>query len=233
MKFTNDWTREDNNKLRNLIKDGKSPNDIIEYFGFDKISKHPYKKYTSKSKVLTYERYLNEIKINSKITDYSLRMKISTINPNYKDYNTLFNVNGDDYILNFYYMEYNNIPSYELFFTTKEKYNQYQYDIKELQKKTKDGILNNNDFNQISKSVEEQTNKNIPIELMKVLSYVIFNVYEEIIYPKYGQILFCISETDNPIKIKLYRNIIKNSFDNVEESKNRFGENNIYYYKLN
>ena len=63
MLFNDKWTKEVNDKYRQMIKEHKSPDEIREYLG-DLIHYHPKKKFSVGS-VLPYGRFqalLNEIK---------------------------------------------------------------------------------------------------------------------------------------------------------------------------
>lgn len=72
MEFNINWSREDNDKLRQMIKEGKSPDFIRNYFGNDKLFYHPSKKYyysgkysalpKFKNKINDFTRFANEIK---------------------------------------------------------------------------------------------------------------------------------------------------------------------------
>ena len=62
------------------------------------------------------------------------------------------------------------------------------------------------------------------MKLMKSISYILLDIYTD-----YTSIdCFSIHSTDNPTKIKLYRNIIKDSFKNIKEKK--IGD--IFYYEF-
>jgi hypothetical protein len=50
---------------------------------------------------------------------------------------------------------------------------------------------------------------------MKKVSYILFDFVKN----KLGNVIFSIGQTKNPIKINIYRNIIKNSFENVIEKE--------------
>lgn len=50
MEFNINWTKDDNDKLRNFIKERKSVEFIREYFTNEKLFYHPSKKYYQSGK---------------------------------------------------------------------------------------------------------------------------------------------------------------------------------------
>ena len=81
MDFNVNWTKEDNSKLLELIKENKSPEFIRSYFGNDKLFYHPSKKYyqsnktavlpSFKEKIKDFTGFINEIKYESLKTDFT------------------------------------------------------------------------------------------------------------------------------------------------------------------
>jgi hypothetical protein len=65
---------------------------------------------------------------------------------------------------------------------------------------------------------------------MKKISYILFDIFK-------GELdcnIITLGETKNMTKINLYRNIIKNSFPNVEDMGEKFDDvgNKYYLYKI-
>lgn len=67
------WTKEDNKRLRLLIKEGKTPDEIISTMGYDKLRENPKKKYVSQFN----EFIINEIKAQPKETILNFQPKRS------------------------------------------------------------------------------------------------------------------------------------------------------------
>jgi hypothetical protein len=232
MEFNEYWTKKDNDLMCQMIKEGKSKDDIIKFFGEEKVKYHPTKKFSQKS-VLPYKLFLNEVKINPERTYFESSRQVSNIDPNIDDYLLTFKVNNHEYIIILNYIIDNDIKSYNIFFTTDESYKKYMNELEKIRlEKGDEYILTNDEQKTIRNIAEKETNYHELIPLMKKLSYVLFSFSFNIIY-KNPNMLFSLSETERDVKIKLYRNIIKDSFKNVieTESIDEYG-NKIYYYKI-
>ena len=125
------------------------------------------------------------------------------------------------------YFEINNIPTYNIIFTTRKQYDVYD---KKLNQYIKKGHITNDELEELKKMFETETNFNDIYGIMKKISFVIFDLYNTKIKGNY----LSIGETDNYKKIKLYRNIIDNSFENITETEifDKLG-NKYYIYKIN
>ena len=75
MEFTEDWTKKDNDNLRQLIKEKKTPDEIISIIGREKLEKNPKKKYVGKFS----DFILNEIFATPKKTVYKLEQEESKL----------------------------------------------------------------------------------------------------------------------------------------------------------
>jgi hypothetical protein len=210
MDFNKDWEKEDNDLLRKLIKENKSPDEIVSIIGFEKLEKNPKKKYVGKFS----DFILNEITSIPKKTLYTLKQDESTSFKGNLNYHAFFRTDsGVEYVLDLIYVEdimspYKNKSMFNISFTTKE-----QYDSTSATK------------------YEKETNKNEHLELMSRLIYIIedINIY---LTSKYGEIVYIIGETSNPKKINMYRDIIKNSL-NYNELKGKSSiilGRDVYYY---
>jgi hypothetical protein len=189
------WTKEDNKQLRQLIKEHKTPDEIISIMGYEKLKDEPNHKY-----VFRYNEFiLNEIFARPKNTDFIISHEESKIYPDCWNFSSPFKTDsGQEYIVDFIYVketknQFKDNNVFNLSFTTKE-----QHDL--------------NDY----KKYELPTEKNEIIELTKRLLFVID---KSLITIKgwYPNPVLLIGETENPQKINFYRNIIKDSLPNITE----------------
>ena len=220
MDFNKIWTKEINDECRSLIKKGYNSRMIIEHFGKNITEYHPKKKYTY-TKLVKFNSFVNEIKITPGYVYYTSSKKYSNFYKNKIDYVFNFIVNNNKYVFLCMYVENYNKSSYEIVFTTREQYDEYEDYKKNKNKLT---LL---DEIYLSSIIEEETDRNELIKIIKSLCYIIENEYKNIPYS--------ITETDNKIKIKLYRNIFNDTYKNLFiETKNKSQLNvgkNIYYYE--
>lgn len=144
------WTKEDNKKYRDLIKKGKSIDEIKEIMG-DRL------KFNTKF-ISNFSNFImEEISYSSKNTIYSLKFSQSTIDISKQNYQTHFSSNsGENYIIDFIYIKDNIGP-----YANKDCYN------------VSFTLLNNHSND--SDKYEQLTNKN---ELHDVLSRVLFIINE-------------------------------------------------------
>lgn len=207
------WTKEDNKQLRKLISEGKTPSEIIKIIGYDKLRENPKKKYVS-----NYNEFiLNEIFAKPKETDFVIgREKSKYFNDKMNYYSTFKTSSGQEYVVDFVYVQekngqFKNDNIFNLSFTTKENRDLTDY-----------------------KKYEDETNKKELIELTKRLIYVVIESIDTIKL-KYKNVIILIGETENTQKIDFYRNIINNSFPNIEEIEDISSYTNglkAYYYKI-
>jgi len=225
MEFNNYWTKEINNLYHKMIKENTSMQDIIDYFGYDLLNYHPNKKFHRDGKIYPFKEFLNEIKIIPGETQYTVVTKESEMFKQGKDYFLSFNVKGVDYIIILFYYIVNDIKSFNILFTTKKQYDDY---IKfKGNKKYSDFTLE--EFIHITKILERETNYGDIIKIMKSLSFILINFNKILKY--YYDIPYSICQTNKPVKIRLYRNIIKKSFENLIETEDIMSNGNkIYYY---
>lgn len=222
MEFNDKWTKSDNDKLRQMYKDKKTYDQIVEEFGYGKLQFHPKKKFTH-TRIPPFAQWVNEIKINPSYVYYDTFKQKSNIDNNVNDYMHKFEINGRKYILMLNFIIQNNIKSYNIFFTTGEQYDNY---IKYVNTISTD-ILSLEDQQKLKDISEKETNFNELMPIMKSISYILFSFHNTI--ERYGNYPYSIEKTDNPQKINLYSNIVNNSFKNVEETI----VNDIYYFKIN
>jgi hypothetical protein len=205
------WTKEDNKKLRTLIKEGKSVSEIREIIGDNKLRENPKKKYVN-----TFNRFkLMEIVAKQLKTDYIFQIEKSKFYEN--EYN--FTANFKTLSENEYIIDLILIKEYE---------NQFK----------NNNILNisftlakNRTFDNYKK-YEEETKINEHFEIIKRLMFIIPDSLKKI-KKNYSNIILLINETENPQKINFYRNVIKDSFSDVieiEDTSNFTNGLKAYYY---
>lgn len=224
MEFNKNWTKEKNDQLRKMISEGKSNKDIIFKFG-DDLKYHPKGKYNYEY-LKGYSNFIKEILINPRSTYYRVERVFSNFFEDKYDYVLHFNLNDHDYVIILFYYLTNNKESYNLLFTTLGQYTEYINELNILSKKQQ---ITENDFNKLSTILESQTNYDELYKLIGSISYILFSFY-----PNIKNYVLSISNTNNPIKIKLYRNIINCSFKNIKETEEIDDRGkNIYYYEIN
>lgn len=207
MEFNKNWTKEDNDKLRSLIKEGKNESYIRNHFGNDKLFYHPYKKYylsnksapipIFKNKISDFTGFINEIKYEELKTDFVVDFEKS---PQFKDqFNYLYKFQtnrGNKYVVDFIYLidtigPFPNKDIYNISFTIESNRNLDDY--VEYEKQT---LLDENH------------------EIIKRLIF-IFRDFDN----RFGKgCVYLIGETSDKRKINWYRNLIKDTFDNIEET---------------
>lgn len=90
MEFNENWNKSDNDLLREMNKEGKSTQDIINFFGMEKLKFHPTKfKYGN---IIPYERFINEIIIQSEKVWYNINQRTSEIDNTKYDYLISFEI---------------------------------------------------------------------------------------------------------------------------------------------
>jgi hypothetical protein len=224
MEFNKNWTKSDNDKLRQLTKEGKDSEYIREYFGNDKLFYHPNKKYyhSNRSSVLPNFRtkiddftgFINEIKYQSLKTDFIYDFEKSKHFENQFNYIYKFRTNsGNEYAVDFIYLcdeigKYKGRDIYNISFTLAENRNFDNY-----------------------VDYEKQTTLNESHEIIKRLIF-IFNDFNK----RFGKgCIYLIGETEDKRKINWYRDLIKNSFDNIIETVDVSSFTNglqAYYFEI-
>ena len=223
MKFDSNWTKEDNDQYRSLIKEHKSIKEIISIMGLEKLKYKPNGSFSYGGVLKNFGDFLTEIKYTEKWTEISLSIHKSKYfnGDNYEFYFKTENEN--EYVFEFvYYMEkvgpFIGSNLYNLSFTTKRQ--------KELSDKIKDDKIRTNVYEEITDLKETH-------EIFKRLIYLFkhFHIY----YGKRQKAIYVIGETSNPQKINYYKDSIKSSFDDVIETKGESSINlgdPVYYYQI-
>jgi len=226
MKFNKIWTKEKNDLLRKFNKENKPIEFIKEYFG-DDLNHHPKNKFKS-TKLYGFHKFVNEIKITPESINYTKSIK-NSIKYNKKDYIFTFKTKHE-YILMLLYVQNFNKSSYEVVFTSKDNYDKYIEKFNEIISLR--GDLNEEDNLLLSSIIEQKTNYDEIYSLMKKLSFILLEEFPllKLMY----KIPLSITETNDPIKANLYRNIIEHSFPELKETESisELNKNKkIFYYE--
>ncbi len=206
------WTKEKFIEYKKLKRKGYTSEMLKEYFEEDIYHSGLYNK---KSTILPFLDFITEIKITPEKTDYNISERRSDIYPNKSDYIISFENEGVYYVISLFYYIISDIETYNLLLTTKKQWNDYLNKLESIR-------------HELVNIVEKETGLNQLYSIMKKVSYIIFDFYKD-----HPEIIISIGETDNPVKISFYRNIIKNSFDDIEDMGDRLDhfENKYYLYK--
>jgi len=211
MEFNKNWTKEDNKKLRNLISEGKNPNEIRDFFGNDKLFYHPNKKYYNSGKISSLPTFKE--KVRDFKTDFHYDFSHSKYFRDEFDYNYKFQTNsGNRYIVDFIYLKdviYRDRDIYNISFTLESNRN----------------LLNSGEY-------ERETGLNENHELIKRIIFILIDFNQ-----RFGKnCIYLIGETEDKRKINWYRNLIKDSFENCKEVIGISSFTNGldgYYYEFN
>ena len=116
-----------------------------------------------------------------------------------------------------------NIPTYNIILTTWEQWQDYTNELNRVRNK---GYITDDERNNLINIIEKETGYNHIYSIMQKISYILF----EFIKTEFkNNIILSIGETKNPIKINLYRNIIKGSFPNIIELGEKVINDDKYY----
>lgn len=223
MNYNDKWTREKFLEYRKLKKTGYTTEMLIDHFGEDIYHSGIYNK---KSTIMPWLEFMTEIKITPEYTNFNISKEYSDIYEDKLDYIINFNDKDIDYIISFFYYIIDNIETYNILLTTKNQWDEYKEKMGEIKHK---GYVTEEEHNELVSIVEKETGFNQLYSIMKKVSYILFDMLEN----ELGNVIISLGETRNIIKINLYRNIIKNSFPNIEEDQKMDNIGNKYYlYKI-
>lgn len=221
--YTEKWTREKFIEYRKLKRKGYSDQMLIEHFGEDIYESGLYNK---KSSIMSWLQFITEIKITPQYTEYNHYEKKSDIYENEFDIILTFEESEVKYVILLFFYTIGDTDTYSIILTTEEQWELYKMKLEELRHKN---YITEEERNQLVNIIEKETNLNKIYPLMKKVSYILFDFVKN----KLGNVIFSIGQTKNPIKINLYRNIIKNSFTSVIEMGFKIdSEGNKYYIYL-
>jgi len=223
------WTKEKFVEYRKLKRSGYTDKMLKEHFGEDIYYSGMYNK---NAHIIPYDYFtkyfenkINEIKVSPEQTDYDITPAYSSLDSNKMDYILTF-VSGDVlYTICLMYYRIHNDNTYNVIFTTTDQWNQYRQEFFNLSKK---GSINKDEWQLLNDIISRETGFNDLFPIFRKISWILLDFYDKHIK---GEIL-SIGDTENKKKINLYRNIIKDSFDNIIETETTFNGNKYYLYKI-
>ena len=221
------WTREEFIEYRKLKKSGYTDKMLKEHFGEDIYYSNMYNKNgASLPVILKFGKFINEIKITPEKVDYSYIKQPSIFIKSKYDYIISFFSNSIPYTISIVYFPVNNKETFNVIFTTRNQWNDYEYNLIEFLKK---GNLTDDEFKILEDIISNETKLNDLFPIFRKISWILLDFYENKIK---GEFL-SIGDTENKKKINLYRNIIKDSFTNVLEIEDYVGIHKYYIYEIN
>jgi hypothetical protein len=225
--YNDKWTKEKFLEYRKLKRSGYTHKMLIEHFGEDIYYSNLYNRNGSTlPHVLKYVNFISEIKTHPEETRYGISPIISNINSDKLDYIITFVSNSISYTICLMYFKIHNEETYNIIFTTEEQWREYQSHFLKFSEK---GYITSDEFKILDVIIGRETKLNDLFPIFRKISWILLDFYNKHIN---GQIL-SIGETDNKKKIKLYRNIIKDSFPKINEKEVLFDGNRYYIYKIN
>lgn len=200
------WTKEKHQEYWNLKRKGYNNEMLKEHFGDDIYESGMYNR---KPSVMPWLYFITEIIVTPEYVDYNISKMASDIYNNKLDYIIKFEDNKVEYIIHLFYYIIDDLETYDILLTTKEQWIKYKRKLYEIRYK---GYVTSEENIEMINIVEKETGFNRLYKIIKKISYILLD------FSKNESIkIFSIGETDNLVKINLYRNIIKSSFNNVEE----------------
>jgi hypothetical protein len=225
-KYNDFWTRNKFIEYRKLKKCGYTNKMLIEHFGDDIYHSGIHNKNGATLPILLkYGKFMNEIVINPEKVDYSFTKQPSHFIANESDYIISFFSNDIPYIISLLYFPINDEETYNIIFTTRDQWNNYEYKLINF---LKSGYLTDDQFKILEDIIGTETGLNDLFPIFRKISWILLDFCEKNLNVR----KLSIGETDNYKKIKLYRNIIKNSFPNIEESEGNVGRYKYYIYEV-
>jgi len=217
------WSKEKFVEYKKLKREGYNDKMLMEHFGEDIYYSGLYNR---KSTIMPWLEFITEIKITPEKTNYEISERKSDIYPNKLDYVIGFKNEEVCYIISLFYYIISDVETYNILLTTKKQWDDYLSKLELVRSK---GYLTDNERDELVNIVEVETGLNQLYGVMKKISYIIFDFFKD-----NSDIIISLGETRNPVKINLYRNIIKSSFVNIEEIGNKLDDvgNKYYLYKI-
>jgi len=225
MNYNNRWCKEKHIEYRMLKRDGYTQKMLIEHFGEDIYYSGMYNRTSS---IMPWLDFIKEIKITPEYTNYNLSKIQSNIYPNEFDYTIRFENNNIEYVITLFFYLIEGMETYNILLTTEKQWIEYEKKLVEIGNK---GYITDDERNELVNIVEKETGFNQLYPVMKKVSYILSDVFEKRININ----IISLGETKNIVKINLYRNIIKNSFQNIREVGEKFDEvgNKYFIYIFN
>ena len=225
--YNDKWTREKFIEYRKLKKGGYSHEMLKEHFGEDIFHSGMYNKNPSILPIIIkYGKFINEIKISPESVDYNFTKQPSHFIKGKSDYIISFFSNNVPYIIALLYFPINNKETFNIFFTTRNQWSDYEYNLINFLKK---GNITDSEFKILVDIVEKETELNDLFPIFRKISWVLLDFHEKNLKGK----LISIGDTTNVVKISLYRNIIKDTFKNIIESEDNIGSYKYFIYEIN
>jgi hypothetical protein len=224
--YNEKWTREKFVEYRKLKKDGYTHDMLKEHFGDDIWYSGLYNKNScTLPHIIKYAHFVNEIKVNPEETDYNYMKMPSVFFKNETDYVISFYSNDLPYIIALMYFPINDIETYNIVFTTSVQWNEYNFKLKTFKRK---GHITDEEYEILNKIISKETKLNDLYSILKKISWILLDFYMTNLVDK----KLSIGDTENEKKIKLYRNIIENSFTNIIEKEESFSNHKYYIYEI-
>lgn len=224
MEYNERWNKEKFIEYRKLKRSGYTDKMLIEHFGEDIYYSGMYNR---KSTIMPWLEFITEITIKPEYTDYTFSKKLSDIYKDKFDYVIKFKNNGVDYIISLFYYIIDGVETFNILLTTEIQWIEYEKKLNDIRHKD---YITDEERNELVNIVEKETGLNHLYPVMKKISYILFDIFEK----ELDNGIISLGETKNMVKINLYRNIIKNSFSNIEEIGQKFDDvgNKYYLYKI-
>lgn len=220
-----EWTKENFLEYRRLKRSGWTHNMLKEHFGDVIYESGLYNKNGRTLPIYDYSAFISEIKISPEEVDYSYVSKPSFYIKGSSDFLISFYSNEIPYILALLPFPLCGQLTYNIIFATRDQWNEYEYNLSRFISK---GNITIEEENILCGIISKETNKNDIYSILKKMSWILFDFCCK--YLKGNSL--SIGETENPIKIKLYRNIIKDSFENIVEKECMLGINRYYVFEI-
>lgn len=221
--FNERWTIEKHQEYWDLKRKGYTKEMLKDHFGDDIYESGMYNR---KSSIMPWLDFITEIIVTPEYVDYNISKMSSDIYKNKLDYIIKFEDNEVEYIIHLFYYIIDDLETYNILLTTKEQWIEYKRKLYEIRHK---GYVTTVENIELVNIVEKETGLNRLYKIIKKISYILLD------FSKNENIkIFSIGETDNLVKINLYRNIIKSSFNDVEELGIKLDDSgkNHFIYKI-
>ena len=220
------WTKEKFLDYRKLKRRGYTDKMLKEHFGEDIYYSGMYSKNSHIIPFDYFTKYFeNKVnEINPEQTNYDITPVPSSLDLNKMDYILTFISSDVSYTICLMYYKIHEDDTYNIIFTTTDQWNQYRQEFFNISKK---GNVDKEELQLLNDIISKETGFNDLFPIFRKLSWILLDFYDKHIK---GEIL-SIGDTANKKKINLYRNVIKESFDNIIETEVMFNGNKYYLYK--
>lgn len=224
-KYTENWTREDFVEFRKLKRKGYTDDELIEHFG--DVLYEDANIFNRNASILPplylYNEAIERMRKTPNKTEYVIQERQSPIYINKIDYisNILSYANGKDYSIHFNYNEINDIKTYNLLFLTLTQ--SMNYDMLLIGELKEDDLVM--DINNIICDGECLK------EVQTVIKNLVFTLKE--VSDEKSIKTFSVKDIGSDKMIDLYKNIIYQSFDNINEYTLYKDSDKYYIFDIN